>query len=354
MSDPNDTVVSSYAGGPSELDTDVESFIKETAEEQASERLDAELAAIDADLPSEEGSAAEAGSGGAGVPEVPVSTDPAAPEEKSAPPEDRGFERLVEREVALQAREQAFAQRESQMARFEAKIKALEARAVPEDLMDKFETSPEEAMREMGLDPENVVRTVIANRLGDKADPQLRQTIESAKIKSEIHALKAQLHEQQRAAGAKAFVAQVEAGAREYVNKGIGENAPTVAAIAKVNGERVFREIMEEISRDANDKMTRGLGGDVLTYEEAAKRVEGRWSEFRTMLNPVAPSEVPVKSASMPVSEKPVQGAVKPNPPATKPPDRPIAPWLRREALEDEGVKAGMAEYKRAEGLGKR
>jgi ribosomal protein L1 len=329
MSDTNDTVVvSSYQGGPSELDNLAETFIKQTAD-KFQEEINAEWARPESPAPQEAENTVAA-------PETP-----AAPESK---PEERGIERLVEREVALRSREAELVAREARYAEIESRMKAMESRVVPEDLRNQFEYAPEEALKAMGVDPEMLVRQVIANRLGPNAPPDVKQTIESAQIKKQINDLKSELFNYQRQAAAAQFVAQVQEGAREYVSKGLSENVPTVAALAKSNPDRVYREILEVIATDANQKAARGQGGDVLTYEEAAKQVEAKWSEYKNFFS--APTSAPSTPAS--TTQAPTTAPKPQTPVATKPPDRPIAPWLQKVEIEEEGIRAAMDAYRKA------
>lgn len=344
----NDTVtVSSYNGGPTELDKDVTAFINEQVKEfKASDDadLDRVLDAAPGDAPADgdgvdlRDSADGKGPDGTTNPETAVTS--------GKPAEDVSTKRLVEREVAVTLKERELEEKMRQYGALEARLKEMEARVIPDNFKELWENKPEDAMKAMGLDPENVVRMVIANRLGDKADPQIKRVIEESKIKKEINDLKAELSRRDQAAKAQAFVAKVENDARQYVEKGIGEHAPTVAAVAKANPTKVFREIMDEISKDAQDKMVRGVGGDVLSYDEAAKRVEARWAEFKTIFTPpAAPQPDP---ASMKTQPKIVEA--KKETTSIKSPDKPLAPWLRRNDVDMEGIKAGIAEFRRAEG----
>jgi hypothetical protein len=328
MSDTNDTIVTnSYNGGPSELDEAASAFIKEYAATPQDEAPD-EVAPPVIEAKDET--------------VAPVTPGTAAPNTVEDP---RGLERLVEREVALRERDTAIAAREARMAELEARA----AKALPDDILSKLEYSPEETLKAMGVDPEQLVRQVIANRLGDQADPSVKQTIESAKVRKEINELRATLAEQQRRAAAGAFVAQVEAGAREYVMKGVGENVPTVTAVAKANPDRVYREIMEEIAKDAQSRAAKDPNGDVLPYAEAAKRVEARWAEFKAILSPApAPAGNPTTTASTSNSTAIASGA-KTTSTTVKSPDRPIAPWLQKGQEEENGIKAAIAEYNRVE-----
>lgn len=332
-----------YAGGPSELDKAVDSFITEMSTEFKDEALASEIEALDV--------APADGASPAGESAPPEGNPAPAPEAPPAP-EDRGVARLVEREVALRAREDSLSARESRAAELEAKIRELEARVIPPDLEQMFDTKPEEALRALKVDPDILVRQIIASRMGKTDDPQVKQVIADSKRDREIAALKQQLAERDRAVAAREFVTRVETGAREHVHKGLGEDAPTVAAVAKANPDRVYREIMEEISKDAQVKMARGVGGDVLSYDEAVKRVETRWAEFRSLVAPAqaAPATPPDASTKPEATNgAPVKKESPVSP--TKPPDRPLAPWLQRGDLENEGIKAGMAEFRKLEKL---
>lgn len=319
--------VSSYQGGASEIDSAADAFIKEAASkykyEEPGESVSAEVA-----------------------PEIKAE----AQENTVAEPpkvEDRGIERIVEREVALRAKEQAIFAREEQMRGMEEKIKAMEARMLPPDLMDRFEYSPEDALKAMGLDPEQVVRQVIANRLGPEADPSIKNTVENSKMKREMAELRAELRNHQMRIQAQEFVTKVQTEAREYISKGtLEQDAPTVASVAKSNPDRVHREIMEEISRDAQVKAQRDPNGAVLSFDEAAKRVEARWSEFKTIFTPTNPA---ANQTSTPTREAIVPKPANP-PTTTKPPERPLAPWLQRRDVEEEGIKAAIAVFNKGQG----
>lgn len=342
--EPDTIVLDGYMGGPTELDKTAEAFISDLSKQLKDESLDAELATLETSATSDPAVGDAPATGGEKAPDVK-----AAPEGTKAP-EDRGLERLVEREVALRTREQELVSREARIAELESRLKASEERGLPPELQGQFETDAEAALIALKQDPEMVVRQIIAKRMAEKnggqMDPALRQTMEQAKITKKLRDLEAQLVERDRAAAARDFVARVEAAGREYVNKGIGEHAPTVATVAKANPERVYREIMQEISVDAREK-AQGSGGDILTYDEAARRVEARWSEFKTIFAPGAPPASP--PASTTTSTTPAPEVKPPTPASTKTPDRPIAPWLRNAATEDEGIRAGLAEFKRVE-----
>src|SRR3954469_9210077 len=95
-----DTTVSSYNGGPTELDKTVEAFIADTAKEYKDASLNDELDAISTNPPGDP--PVEPPVGEAGTPSPAGGVAP--PKVDAKPPEDRGVERLVEREVALRTR----------------------------------------------------------------------------------------------------------------------------------------------------------------------------------------------------------------------------------------------------------
>lgn len=344
MQDNNQTevVVSSWQGGPTELDKTADAFIKELSAKFTPEEANEEQ--HDQDTKGNEAGTGE-------IPETAAKEGAEASENTVQDPgksEDRGLERLVEREVALRTRESSLEARERALADVEARIKTLEARALPEDIKNRWEYAPEEAMRAMGLDPDMVVRQVIASRLGDKAPPEIQNTLESARIKKEMSELRNQLLEHQRMIAAQQFVAQVQAGARNYINSGIGQDVPTVASVAKTNPDRVYREIMEEISKDARERAHAEPNGDALPFAEAAKRVEARWAEFKALVVPAGTPPQQTNTTGAATVQKPNNTTT---PPSTiKPPDKPIAPWLQKTDIEDEGIRAGLAAFRKSQG----
>ncbi len=331
--------ISSYQGGPSEIDSAVDAFIKEAATKYKYEEPGEAVTEAPAEV----------------APQIPPGASKEAQENTVAEPpkvEDRGIERIVEREVALRAKEQAIFAREEQMRGMEEKIKAMEARMLPPDLIDRFEYSPEDALKAMGLDPDQVVRQVIANRLGPEADPSIKNTVENSKMKREMAELRAELRNHQMRIQAQEFVTKVQTEAREYISKGtLEQDAPTVASVAKSNPDRVHREIMEEISRDAQVKAQRDPNGAVLSFDEAAKRVEARWSEFKGFFSPSTPAQpqtsMPTREAIVP---KPANPSTSSPGSTTKPPERPLAPWLQRKDVEEEGIKAAIAVFNKGQG----
>lgn len=341
MIDPNENVISAFS--KTEIDQEMEAFIA-TAQEQFGAPEDEATPAPETSAPTPE----------AGTPEVPVEPVPAAPEEKA--PEERGLERLVAREVELRAREDRLKGTEAEIEALRTRLRELEPRAISQDLLNKIKLSPADGLRALGLDPDEIVRTALMEKIGDKATPEIKEMMEKTRMQREIEALRAHVFEAERRQAAQAYYNTIETGARNFAGniEGLSKDAPTVAHVAKSNPQRVFHEIMEEITRDAAARSAREPNGDVISYEEAAKRVEGRWSQMKALLTPAEIAAQAPNTASTPA--KTIVEASKPTPPAknptntsAQPPDRPIAPWLQRSLDLEEGVRAGLEEWRRVE-----
>lgn len=259
------------------------------------------------------------------TPEVPVEA-PVEPQEDAAVA--RGMERLVAREVALQARETAFQSQQTAFQAVQQELAQLKAKQPAQDVVAQFEYSPSEAIKALGHDPEHVVRIMIAEQLkakGQEVPQALREALASAENRrmnassdAKIKALEAKLLDSQKAQAAAAFFNQVDVGAHEYV-KSVGKEMPTLAEIAKANPARAHREIMEEITRDAKQRMAADPNGQPLSYAEAAKLVEARLTDYKTLLGPaqnVSPT-------------KPAVGA-RTSPPQPQPPVAPLKPWQKK------------------------
>lgn len=297
-----------------------------------------------------------------GEPEVTPEVVEAAPEVPAAPetpapapvlPDERGFERLIARELELRERETAFSREKAEVEAYRNRIRELEARAVPEDFYDKIKLSPNETLRSMGIDPDEVVRTALAEKLGDKAPPEVRELLEKTRLRREMEALKAQVQEAERRQAAQAYYNQVANGARDFLGKGeeLSKHAPTVATVAKANPDRVHQEIMEEITRDASVRAAREPNGNVMSYEDAAARVEARWSAMKSLLGvSVASPETPASTPLVADTKQNVAKETPKSPPSTiKPPEKPLAPWLQASKSEEDAIRAAIDEWKRAE-----
>src|SRR6266446_4844135 len=221
---------------PTEIDNQVNDFItgfeaEVRAEELAEPAVEGQV--VGEGSPPVELAAASAD--GTPVPPVTTETVVTKPEPVSE---------VVAREVALARREEVLSVKERTISALEDKVKALEARQMPEDISQALRFQPGQTLRAMGLDPDAFVRVYLAEKMGDKAPPELRATIENNTRDREVSALRSELQNYQRAQATQAYNAKIEAGAREHVTK-LGDNAstPTVAKVAKANPTRVTSEI---------------------------------------------------------------------------------------------------------------
>lgn len=335
MTQPNDKEASPFA--PTAIDQEVNSFIADIAKEF--------------------------------VPEEEVAPEPASQAKLEAPPTpgetqnsvedptERGLERLVAREVGLREREKDAETAKREVEALRARLSELEPRALTPELLDKIKLSPQDGLRAIGLDPDEIVRTALMEKLGDRANtPEMRDMMEKVRLRKEMEALKAQVQEAERRNAAQAYHAQVTAGAQQYVKDvdGLSKHAPTVATVAKTNPDRVFSEIMEEITRDAAFRASREPNGDIISFQEAAQRVDKRWSAMKALLGAdlTAPSEVnPGKPASIEPPKTNSEAKIQPKTPPTtiKPPERPLAPWLQTSYDDEEALREAMLEWKRLE-----
>ncbi len=333
----DEQVVSVDSGAPS-LDGDVQSFISGIEKEYEAANLEEQLAAAE---PTTE------------APKEPdkVEATPVDPPAKT--PVDAGLERLVAREVEIRGREEAFSRKEAEYKALEARLQAAEARQVPQDVVGGLRNRPTETLKAMGLDPDDLVRRAIAEKMGDKAPEQLRQKLEQSSTQAQIQALEQKIISQERERAQQEFFNKVNSSAREYVGSGLGTYAPTVAEVAKKAPDRVHQEIMQEIIQDAQIRGPREPNGELLSFEDAAKRVEARWDAFKKLLSPsdttaLASTADSSKTSALGNTTAKVITKTQTSP-ATKPPDRPLAPWQIRSDIEEEGIRAALMEYKRVE-----
>lgn len=338
------------SAGVSEFDTAASDVIAQIEQEFAD-------AAVDAlpDAPAEETAEAAADSG-EGVATEEVAAEGAEPLAEEAE-EDRGLERLVAREVAVREAETKLKERESKLTEMETELTQAREKlaALPTDFIKDMGHRPWEALEEAGHDPEQVIRLCLAAKLqkdGKPLPPELRQAIRDAERDYKDAQLeKRQIEFEQRQAAA-AFVAKVESDARQYVSRmtgeqGISKDAPTVAHVAKADAERVFNEILDEIGRDARAR-SKEPGAQLIPFDEAARRVEKRWSEMAKLFAP-AGSEQASTTVGEKKSTSPAQVASK-----DKPAQKAVKPLIKskpktQKELEDEGLEAALAEYKRVE-----
>lgn len=333
MTEPEINVLTA---GPTEIDAAMKEFIAEQEKEFSA-------------VPPEPTPAPEV------KPEVPAELQIAAQPD----PAERGLERLVAREVELRERENKIATYEDEVKALRARLQELEPRAINDDLLNRIRLSPSDGLRAMGLDPDEVVRLALVEKLGDKANsPETKEMLEKAQMRKEMQALKGYIQQIERERAAKEYFNKIAEGANSFTRNldGLSKHAPTVAAVAKTSPDRVFQEIMEEITRDAAVRAAREPNGDVISYEEAAKRVESRWGAMKALLGGAAPgnpanASTPVNPGSPETKQNVAKETPKAPPSTVKPPEKPLAPWLQKRVDEEEAIQLALQEYRRVESL---
>ncbi len=281
--------------------------------------------------------------------EAPEAETPAEPtqEEKEDPGVARGMERLVAREVALQAKEHAFQAREAQLSTMEAELTRLRAAVPTQRIIEDFDHSPTEAIKGLGKDPKTVVRLMIAEQLeaeGKEVPAELKEFVREAKYNKRVAQLERQLDQKSQAEAQMMEYRAVVAGAQEHVKTLVGsKDVPTLAKIAASNPDRAHQEIMEEIQKDARARMAAEPNGKPITYAEATSRAEKRLAELSGFFAP-APTD----------ATKPASAVKKPIPPQQKPPAKPLKPWEKKDDdLYQRGIDEAVREYHLSEAKAK-
>lgn len=337
MSETNDVPAANWM--PSALDKEADALISDMEKEFA-QAPESEPEAIDA-APSE--SSTSSGEPG----DTPANLEQGIRAETSKPEQLSDF---VKRELDIFRREEAIRAREEKYSTLEQELLALRSRQVPDDVVEAARLQPTATLEAMGFDVDLLVKSVLAERMGEKAPEDLRLEVKNATRDAEtnrkIRALEQKIQEQERTERARAYYQDVQTKAKEFLSTpGLSEYAPTLAQLSGSNIELAHAEIMGEITRDAEVKAMRAPNEPLLTYEQAAKRVESRLGGLsRAFGAPKASTTTPQTpgTANIPVETK------KPPAASVKSPDRPIAPWLQPSTdIEAEGMKAAIAEFHR-------
>lgn len=332
----------------------MDDLIAEVESEYESEDLDA--------LPDGETGEAQPAAEGEETPAEDEATEPATEDEPGeGEADDRSVARLVQREVELRAREEKVkgaeeraTHLETENAQLKQQLEDVSAR-IPEDFFDKLRANAWDTLEQNGVDPEHIVKVVLAQKLmkqNKDVPKELREAIRDAEVDYKFKSLEREKTQMRQQQAAQEFYSKVEREARQYINAmselktEFSKDAPTVAKVAKANPERVFAEIMDEIGRDANAKK-RVPNATLISYAEASRRVEKRWADDAKLFgSAAAPSEASTTAAE--TKERAQQTGASTT---VKKPVKPLtAPKAKTWAeLEQEGLDAGLAEYKRAE-----
>jgi hypothetical protein len=254
----------------------------------------------------------------------------------------RGIQRVVAREMAAKAAEAKAAEAKAAAEAKIAELRSLQGLKSTKEIADMMDLDPIGAFKAMGKDPDTMLKLALAQQLGDAAPESLKAFARGAGEKREIAQIRAELAAERQARAAQEYFNTISAGAREYVTKNVGDSKalPTLSKAAKVDSQYVHDEIMEEIVKEARVRAATDPDGEPLTYDEAAKRVESRLARIARLISVQSTNNPAAKNAQRP----------NPVPPTTKPAAKPLAPWQQRQSsLEEDGLKAALAEYERAE-----
>lgn len=274
------------------------------------------------------------------VVEADAPADPAP--EQDDPKLSRALERTVQRELAAKEAETRAETRLAELKAKEAEFTALRGLKSTKDLMEMASIDALGAIKALGQDPDTFIRIALAQALPpDRVPAELREFTKDVATKREIAALRRQIDEQNQARTYQEFLNSVQSGARKYVTS-VGDSTPTLAVVAKADPERVYREIMEEISKDAGARASQDPNGEPLSYAEAAKRVEERFVQYKTLL--MGPNGT--TAATTQSTKKPTTNAL---PPQSKPPVKPLRPWEQKNDLEDKGLQEALREFHKIE-----
>jgi hypothetical protein len=323
-----------HQGEIDQFNSEVKDVISQISNEWDAQANPAPEGASESDVPTE------------GEPQEPA-TDPAneqvaagqeKPDEED-PAVKRGLDRLVAREVEIQAKESRANAMIAQAQAMMEKAKAFEGLKPVAELKEMITHSPSEVLKALGADPQEAIKLILAEQMGDKAPAELKEAIKDAAYRRKMAELERRLEEKTRSEQAVNYFNVVSQGAREYV-KQVGDSTPTVKLVAAANPDRVHSEIMEELQKDAQARVTQDPNADLITYEEAAKRVEARWASIREVIQTNAQAATTNKTGA------------KTTPPTAKPPSKPLAPWKNPtgKELENKGIEDAMKEFARLEG----
>ena len=275
---------------------------------------------------------------------APQQTDGATEDDDEEDPKiARSVQRVLAREMAAREREQAAEKRIAELKAMEVEYSKYKDLKPTKDLAEQMALDPVGAIKALGHDPSLIVKLALAQELeaaGEEVPAKLKEFTRDIAMKREVAQLRAQVQQQEQARAAQEYFNTVQNGAREYVQK-VGAKTPTLAMAAKADPDYVRDEIMEEIVTEARKQAAQDPNGELISYEEAASRVEKRLARIAKLFS--------VQNGTTPATKNVTQ----PNrtmPPAAKPAAKPRAPWMRQEnSLEEQGLQEALRVYERAE-----
>lgn len=225
--------------------------------------------------------------GGAPAPDSGVEKDPA----------DRSLARLVEREVSIATKETALAAREKTLQAAEQETAGLRAKAAQmealiRDIQELAEYDPGDLFRKLNKDPDEMVQRYLAKKLGDKAPEELKRSIREMEYARKIRDLEARDADRERQAHATAYFNQVAAEVQKFVQgEDLSKHAPKTALLAKNNAQMVHQMMLDVIQADANARKDEDRNAPLLSFQEAARRLENWLGPIAAAYQPTAPEQ---------------------------------------------------------------
>lgn len=281
---------------------------------------------------------------------APAPETPTAGEEDGDPKLARSIERLVQREVEVQAREARIKSIEGENASLRAQVAKFQAEAPPAEILAQFEHSPIAALKALGKNPQHIIRLAIAEDLkerGQPVPPELQTLLQNAHYESRMAALEAREMQQRQAEAARQEYNAFYLGTEAYVKQHVAASSkmPHLAKSVAADPAWVHSEIMEEIARDARTWVAGNPDRQPITFEQAALNVEARCAKMAALLGSGAGSAQVTTTTQV---QKPV--GTSSTPPQPKPPAQPLKPWQRKEGnIYDDGIKEALREFNRVE-----
>lgn len=196
-----------------------------------------------------------------------------------------------------------------------------------------------DVLKHFGHDVEIVFKEMLHDRLPDTLDgkpnptkqklaDELKDYKRNKERDKEVKQLKDDLAKRDAEAATQKFVTEFTDKTRENVKKIDQKVFPTMKEVADKDLEFVHREVIKEVFDDATAAQSRGEQRDLLSFEEAAKRVEARYAKLAKLLR---------------TTDKKPKGSL--NSPSVKSPISKSAPEKSIQQLTEEAVLEGVAEF---------
>jgi hypothetical protein len=207
-----------------------------------------------------------------------VVAEPVVEKETTPNPEDEAIARVTAREAALAAKEKELETKLSEYKKTTSNPDVVNLA----DIRKLAETNVSGVLDKFGLDKDHIMDVLIAEKLGDKAPPQLKEKLKDYSLRKEIEAIRSERDNERRLNEARSYYQKVSDEARSYVTTGLDEKvAPTVLKAVKADPDLVHGLVLSEINRDAQEKMARGeTDGQLLTHAEAVSNLEKLFSKI--------------------------------------------------------------------------